>query len=44
MQNKLLIEGNIVKASASRRQFKEFAMEKGNESLDRLKASGIQIK
>jgi len=44
MQSKLLIEGNIVKASASRRQFKDFAMEKGNESLDRLKASGIQIK
>ncbi len=44
MQSKLLIEGNIVKASASRQQFKDFAMEKGNESLDRLKASGIQIK
>ncbi|PJX28129.1 ABC transporter substrate-binding protein [Advenella sp. S44] len=44
MQRKLLVEGNIVEASASRLEFKDFAIEKGNESLDRLKASGIEIK
>lgn len=44
IQRKLLVEGNIVEASASRLEFKDFAIEKGNESLDRLKASGIEIK
>jgi len=43
MREKLLIEGNIVEASASRQEFGEFVIKKGNETLERLKASGVTL-
>jgi len=43
MRKKLLVEGNIVRASGSRKEFGDFVQKRGAEALDRLKASNVTL-